>query len=197
MNKKIVVLFSGNGGNIVNLAHTLKHVDIHAICNRPDAAGIQKAKAVGIKVDVIDHKAYDSREAFDARLVMHIEAIEPDLVVCAGYMRILTPVFTDNITAINLHPTLLPKYKGSNALQRGFEADDYEAGATVHYVTSELDGGDIIAQASFKRDPLMDFDGYLEAIKATEYQLLPTAIKLLLMLEPNAKLILKQQNSTI
>jgi phosphoribosylglycinamide formyltransferase-1 len=176
--KKIVILFSGEGSNLENLIIKL-HPDIvkvaAAITNNPNAKGVEKAEKLGIKTIIIDHKKYNTREDFDKELVKTIQNINPDLTVLAGFMRILTPLFTDNIRAINIHPSLLPLFKGANALQRSFESDMKVAGVTVHEVITELDAGKIILQQCFSKND-MDFETFKENIHACEYEIYPQAV---------------------
>jgi phosphoribosylglycinamide formyltransferase-1 len=186
---KIVVLFSGEGTNLENLIEHFhgkrfgnKEIVIIPITNRPNARGILRAKRYGIETHIIDHKAYESREAFDAELVRTIEAIAPSLVVMAGFMRILTPVFTEKIEAINLHPSLLPLFKGACAIEESFASGMKVGGVTVHWVTSELDNGEIIDQACVKIEPDDTLESFAEKIHRTEYRLLPEVIKKLLKL---------------
>jgi phosphoribosylglycinamide formyltransferase 1 len=181
--KRIVVLFSGAGTNLEKLIETLpgRGVEVAAaVTNRPNAGGIERAGRFGVPVEVIDHTDFDSREAFDAALVEIIEKYRPDLTVTAGFMRILTPVFTARVKAVNIHPSLLPKYKGANAIVRAYESGDTVCGVSVHWLTGELDGGEVIAQASFTRSPGMDPQTFEAQIHALEYSLLPeTVISLL------------------
>lgn len=177
--KKIIILFSGKGSNLLNIIEKLhgKGVAIAAaITNRPDAGGIAKARAHNIHVDIIDHKQYDDRESFDRALLKQINSYAPDLVVMAGFMRILTPVITDNIRAINLHPSLLPLFKGGRAIQESFESSEPEGGVSVHWVSSELDGGEVISQRSFTKEPGETLESFTEKIRALEYELLPETI---------------------
>lgn len=122
---------------------------VRVISNRPDAQGIIIARNRGIATTVIDHQQFAAREAFDAALADEVAANNPDIVVLAGFMRILTPVFINRFLGklVNIHPSLLPKYAGLHTHQRAIDAGDKEAGATVHYVTNELDGGPAILQA--------------------------------------------------
>lgn len=119
------------------------------ISNRADAAGLQWAKEQGISTASIDHKAFESREAFDLALIEKIDVFNPSLVVLAGFMRILTPVFVTHYSGrlINIHPSLLPAFTGLHTHQRAIDAGCKFAGATVHRVTAELDVGPILAQA--------------------------------------------------
>ena len=119
------------------------------LSNKPDAAGLTRATEAGIATACVDHREYDSREAFDAALVSELQPHQPDLVILAGFMRILTPVFITPFAGklLNIHPSLLPNYPGLDTHRRALEAGDSEAGVTVHYVTPELDGGPPILQA--------------------------------------------------
>jgi len=183
MSKRVVILFSGEGTNLQKLLETLPPRGIEvaaAITNRPSAPGIEKARRYGVPVEVLDHTLYESREAFDAALVETIEKYHPDLTVAAGFMRILTPVFTDCVKAINIHPSLLPKYKGANAIGQSYASGDKVCGVSVHWLSSELDGGEVIAQSVFTRDEAMDADAFEAAVHALEYELLPETVDRLL-----------------
>ena len=149
--KNIVILISGRGSNMEAIVRAqIPGAKIAAvISNRPDAAGLAFAASHGITAQVVDHKAYSSREAFDAALAETIDAHQPDLVVLAGFMRILTPGFVQHYAGrlLNIHPSLLPKHKGLHTHQRALEAGDSEHGCSVHFVTEELDGGPRVIQA--------------------------------------------------
>jgi phosphoribosylglycinamide formyltransferase-1 len=161
--KNIVILISGGGSNMLAIAKTAKREDwagklgarvACVISNRADAPGLQLARDMGITTDVVDHKAYASREAFDAELTQRIarfDSVEnPALVVLAGFMRILTPDFVSRYAGrlVNIHPSLLPAFPGLHTHRRAIEAGCKLAGATVHRVTAELDHGEILAQAA-------------------------------------------------
>jgi phosphoribosylglycinamide formyltransferase-1 len=181
--KKIAICFSGEGSNmevLIQKLHqkTFKHFKIEVVAvitNRPDAKGIEKAKKLGVDVIMIDHTLYENREDFDTKLVEEIEALEVDLVVLAGFMRILTPIFTSRIKAINIHPSLLPAFKGAKALERSYHDSDNRVGVTVHFVVQEVDGGEIIAQKSFDKSG-MDFDAFKEKIHACEHAIYSEAV---------------------
>jgi phosphoribosylglycinamide formyltransferase-1 len=152
---RLAILISGSGSNLQAFidgvaAGTLAAEIACVVSNRADAYGLERARAAGIATEVIDHKAFASREAFDAELRSRVEAHRPDLVILAGFMRILTPVFLRPFIGrlINIHPSLLPKYPGLDTHRRAIDAGDAEAGATVHFVTEELDGGPPIVQAA-------------------------------------------------
>ena len=177
--KKIVILFSGEGSNLLAIIEKLHKKELEvtaAICNRPEAGGIAKARAHHIPVDIIDHTLYPDRESFDRALLKQIEAYAPDLVVMAGFMRILTPVVTENIRAINVHPSLLPLFKGGRAIQESFESVEPTGGITVHWVSSELDSGENIAQAAFQKEPNETLESFTKKIRALEHSLLPETI---------------------
>ena len=151
--KPVVVLISGSGSNLQALLDWSRRPDSHyeivgVLSNRPDAYGLTRAKQAGVPTATIDHTQFDTREAFDAALIEQIDLWTPAWVVLAGFMRILTPVFTDHYLgrAINIHPSLLPKYRGLHTHRRALEAGDAEHGLSIHFVTPELDGGPIICQ---------------------------------------------------
>lgn len=147
----VVILISGRGSNMRSIVDAGLPADIRAvISNRPDAAGLAYARDRGIATEVVDHTAYADRAAFDAALAACIDRHAPDLVVLAGFMRILTPGFVEHYRGrmINIHPSLLPAFTGLHTHRRAIEAGCRVAGVTVHFVTGELDGGPIIAQAA-------------------------------------------------
>lgn len=151
---RIAVLISGSGSNLQAIInHQKTQTDLYEIAlvisNKADAYGLQRAKNAGINTQVIDHTAFADRESFDAQLQSAIESAEVELVVLAGFMRILTDGFTRHFLGrmLNIHPSLLPKYPGLNTHQRALEAGDSEHGLSIHFVTPELDGGPAILQA--------------------------------------------------
>jgi len=186
--KKIAILFSGEGSNLEKLLfelhnHVFEHCKIEValtLCNRPNAAGIAKSRAFGIEPLIIDHTLYASRESFDKALVEAIVKSGAELTVLAGFMRFLTPYFTQHIKAINLHPSLLPLFKGGNAIKESFDSPMKVAGISVHYVSEELDGGEIIAQRCFEKSEGMCFEDFEAKIHALEHELLPQSVKNLL-----------------
>jgi phosphoribosylglycinamide formyltransferase-1 len=168
--KKIAILFSGTGSNLAYILEHLHNKELEvavALTNRPNAGGIAFAKEHGVSVEIIDSKAFDSREVFDAQIVKTLERYEPQLVVLAGFMRILTTVFTDNIKAIYLHPSLLPRHKGIQAIERSYADEFSVGGVSVHWVTSELDGGEVILQREVSKVG-RDFEAYETEIKRVE-----------------------------
>ncbi|WP_297573459.1 phosphoribosylglycinamide formyltransferase [uncultured Campylobacter sp.] len=186
--KKIAILFSGSGSNLEAILQKVhnktfgntKIVCSLLICNNSKAYGIERANKYQLTTQIIDHRKFNSREEFDRALVDRIKKENISLTVLAGFMRILTPVFTDNIKAINLHPSILPLFKGANAIKESFESDMMLGGVSIHYVSSELDGGKLIVQRAFERTNNMSFEEWEEKIHSIEHELLPeTIIKLL------------------
>jgi len=186
--KNIAILFSGAGSNLERLLaclhnKTFEHCKINVsatICNRPNAIGIEKSRSYGIEPIIIDHTRYQSREAFDKALVEAIHQSGAELTVLAGFMRFLTPYFTHHVKAINLHPSLLPLFKGSYAIKESFDSPMKVAGISVHYVSDELDGGTIIAQRCFEKSESMSFEAFERHIHKLEHELLPETVKNLL-----------------
>lgn len=177
--KQIAVLFSGKGSNFAHIVKTLHAQEFEvvvALTNNSNAEGIKVATAASIPLEIIDPKTYESREAFDAVVVERLQQYSPDLTVLAGFMRILTPVFTEQIKSINLHPSLLPRHKGLNAIEKSYEDPFLEGGVSVHYVTSELDGGEIILQNKISKENL-NFEAYDKKIRSIEKEALVEAIR--------------------
>jgi len=180
--KKIVILFSGEGKNLHNIIDKLHPNVCEVVCaitNKADAKGLNGLDAKSpqaVKSEVLEHTSFSSREAYDTELVKLIQSYEPDLVVLAGFMRILTPIFTQNIKAINLHPALLPKHKGANAIEESFASSDKMGGISVHWVSEELDGGEVISQKSFLKSEDETLESFTCKIKELEYELLPKTI---------------------
>ncbi len=192
--KKIAVLFSGKGSNLENLIkvfHKRRFGEVETIIfpitNKPDAEGIERAKKYGVESLVIDHRKFKSREEFDRELVKVLKNINPDLVVMAGFMRIVTPIFTSNIDAINLHPSLLPLFKGANAIEESFKSGMKVGGVTVHRVDATLDGGKILAQECVKIEPCDTLESFTRKIREKEHYLLPKTVMELLELKEEAK----------
>ncbi len=184
---RLVILISGRGSNMQSIIRAIDAGDLNAeivavISNRPDAAGLQTAAAAGIDTQLINHRDFDSREAFDIELARSIDQYQPDFVILAGFMRILTAGFVKHFAGklINIHPSLLPKFKGLHTHQRAIEAGEHEHGASVHFVTAELDDGPVILQAKV---PVLA-DDTPESLAARvldeEHKLYPDAIKLLI-----------------
>jgi phosphoribosylglycinamide formyltransferase-1 len=185
--RNIVILISGGGSNMAAIVRTAAREDWKArhqarvsavISNKADAKGLVFAKEEGITTAVLDHKAYASREAFDAALMQAIDAHAPALVVLAGFMRILTPGFVDHYAGrlLNIHPSLLPAFPGLHTHRRAIEAGCKFAGATVHQVTAELDHGPILAQAVVPVLPDDDEDALAARVLTQEHLIYPRAI---------------------
>lgn len=182
---KTAILISGRGTNMNALIEASKDADYPAdivlvISNRPDALGLITARDHGIKAISIDHKTFDSREAFEAILHAALQEHAVELVCCAGFMRVLTKGFVDKWTnkLLNIHPSLLPKYKGLHTHRRVLEAGDLYHGCTVHWVTSELDSGNIILQDTIKvRADDTEFT-LSERLLSKELALYPKALKI-------------------
>jgi phosphoribosylglycinamide formyltransferase-1 len=180
----VVVLLSGSGSNLQAMIDSFKGVNnpvrISAvISNRADAFGLQRAKDAGIEARVLDHKAFEGREAFDTALIELIDTFKPKLVVLAGFMRILSAAFVRHYQGrlLNIHPSLLPLYKGLHTHQRALDAGDREHGCSVHFVTEELDGGPLVVQAVIPVE-LNDSPASLaQRIHAQEHQIYPLAIR--------------------
>lgn len=186
--KNIVILISGSGSNMAAIARSAKKENWQdkfgariaaVISNKADAKGLALAREFGIATDVLSHRDFDSRDAFDAALMARIEPHAPQLVVLAGFMRILTPGFVQHYAGrlINIHPSLLPAFAGLNTHQRAIDMGCKVAGASVHQVTAELDHGGILAQAVVPVLP-GDTAGTLAArVLTQEHLIYPQAIR--------------------
>ena len=181
--KKIAVLFSGSGSNLQSILDKLhgkvfddiKIEVVLTLTNKPNAYGIQRAEKFGLTSVVIDNKNFVSREEFDKKVVEEIKKSGAELTVLAGFMRILTPVFCDSVKAINLHPSILPLFKGAHAIDESFDSDMQVGGVSIHWVSAELDGGKIIAQETFQREDKTR-DEWEAKIHEIEHELLPKTI---------------------
>ncbi|HHM06242.1 MAG TPA: phosphoribosylglycinamide formyltransferase [Gammaproteobacteria bacterium] len=180
----IVVLISGNGTNLQALIDARQRgelpVDIKTvISNRPGAPGLERARRAGIPTAVIDHKHYPDRDSFDRALQQEIDRHHPALVVLAGFMRILTPAFVNHYRGrmLNIHPSLLPAFRGLNTHQRALEAGVSKHGASVHFVTSELDGGPVVAQRKVPVHPDDDAVTLSARVQQVEHKLYPEVIR--------------------
>ena len=180
--KKIVVLISGRGSNFVAIEecalredweHTIGAKIVAVISNRPDAKGLELAKGYGMDALCVDHKA------FEEKLYEVISQYSPDLIVLAGFMRILTAGFVDRFEGkiLNIHPALLPSFKGLDTHQRAIDAGVRMAGTTVHFVTAALDGGAIIAQAAVPVLPSDDEHRLADRVLRYEHQIYARSVK--------------------
>ena len=152
--KRVAILISGGGSNMVALVRSMTGDHparaVLVASNDPAASGLEKARAAGIATAAVDHRPFKTdRAAFEAELIAHVEAAQPDILCLAGFMRVLTPGFVARFQGrmLNIHPSLLPKYPGLHTHQRALDAGDQEAGCTVHEVTAVLDGGPLLGQA--------------------------------------------------
>ncbi len=177
---RLVVLISGSGSNLQAFIDAVAGGSLPAeiaavVSNKADAYGLERARKADIATEVIDHKQFDSRERFDAALVDTIEPYQPDLIILAGFMRILTPVFVSQYRGrlLNIHPSLLPKYPGLHTHQRALDAGDTEHGVTVHFVTEELDGGPAIIQTRVPVLPNDDADVLAARVLEQEHKIYP------------------------
>lgn len=182
--KSIVVLISGSGSNLQAILDACSAGFIPGqvkavISNKAAAFGLKRAETAGVAAQVLSHKGYDSREDYDAALVQLIDSHQPDLVVLAGFMRILTPAFVAHYQGrlLNIHPSLLPKYQGLNTHQRAIEAGDSEHGCSVHFVTPELDGGPVVLQAKVPIFPEDDAELVAARVHEQEHRIYPLVVR--------------------
>ncbi|MDJ0758080.1 MAG: phosphoribosylglycinamide formyltransferase [Woeseiaceae bacterium] len=182
---KTAILISGSGSNLQSfidrVAEGSINLDICAVfSNRQDAFGLERAQKAGIPTACIDHTAFDSREAFDRAAAAELDLYDPELLVLAGFMRILSPWFVRHYEGriLNIHPALLPLYPGLNTHQRAIDAGDTQHGTTVHFVTEELDGGPCILQGRLAIRRGESAEQLKDRIQAVEHQIYPTAAQL-------------------
>ena len=180
---RITILISGRGSNMAAVIDAATEGRIegavtHVISNRPDAGGLEYASARGIATTVVDHSAYPSRESFDAALADAIDRGEPDLVVLAGFMRILGAAFVHRYEGrmLNIHPSLLPAYPGTQTHRRVLEDHGTRHGCTVHFVTPDVDGGPVVAQAEVPVLPGDDVHTLAARVLEAEHRLLPEVV---------------------
>ncbi|WP_250207383.1 phosphoribosylglycinamide formyltransferase [Alteromonas oceanisediminis] len=181
---RIAVLISGNGSNLQAIidACAAGHINgkiVAVISNKPDAYGLQRAQLAGIDTAVISASAGEVRERYDERLMDCLDAFQPDCIVLAGFMRILSEPFIHRFghKMLNVHPSLLPKYRGLHTHRRALEAKDEEHGCSIHFVTAELDGGPVVLQAKV---PVFDDDtqeSLAERVQTQERQIFPLVVK--------------------
>lgn len=181
---RLVVLISGRGSNLQALLDQAASGELPVtiaavISNRPGVQGLERARQAGVPALELDHQNYPDRPAFEAALIEWIDRQQPDLVILAGFMRVLTAGFTEHYRGrlLNIHPSLLPKFRGLHTHERAIAAGETEHGATIHFVTAELDGGPLIVQA---RVPVLandDPDTLAARVLAQEHRLYPQAIR--------------------
>ena len=184
MKKRVAILISGGGSNMMSLVNSMQ--DDHparavlVVSNDPNAGGLAKAQALGVPTACIDHKPFGKdRAAFEAALQNTLEAADPDIICLAGFMRILTPDFTEKWEGrmLNIHPSLLPKYKGLHTHARALEAGDPEHGCSVHEVTAALDDGPILGQARLSVRPHDTADTLAARLLPLEHSLYPAVLR--------------------
>lgn len=180
----LVVLISGNGSNLQAIIDAIQQQGLRAevravVSNNPDAYGLTRARNANIPAEVLDHRNFPSREAYDQALQLLIDRFQPDLVVLAGFMRILTEDFVNHYHGrmLNIHPSLLPKYQGLNTHQRVLEAGDNIHGVSVHYVTPVLDGGPVILQAEVPVHSGDTADDLAQRVHQQEHVIYPLVIR--------------------
>lgn len=181
---RVVVLISGRGSNLQALLDAeagCSYRIVGVISNRPDAAGLARARARDIGTRVIDDRACPDRACFERALAEAIEAFSPDLLALAGFMRILSEAFVRRFAGrmINIHPSLLPAHRGLDTHRRVLQAGDAEHGASIHYVTAELDGGPVIARSRLSVHPGDTPDGLADRVLTREHHLYPAIIELI------------------
>lgn len=184
MGGKIVVLISGGGSNLQSLIDACAASQIDGqisavISNRPNVKGLERAHSAGIPQQVIDHTSFADRHWFERALTDAIEHHAPDLIVLAGFMRVLTAEFVNQYLGklINIHPSLLPKFTGLHTHQRALDAQETHHGASVHFVTAELDGGPIIIQDRVAIDAQDDAASLAAKVLVKEHQIYPQAVQ--------------------
>ncbi len=183
--KRIAILISGRGSNMRSLVEAARAADFPAdivcvVSNRPDAAGVPWAFDQGIPTRVVDHKAYAARDAFEASLDATLETFRPDIVCLAGFMRVLSPGFVERWQGrmINIHPSLLPSFKGLHTHEQALAAGARISGCTVHFVVPEMDAGPIIAQGAVPVAPNDTPETLAARVLRVEHQLYPQALRL-------------------
>jgi phosphoribosylglycinamide formyltransferase-1 len=181
---RVAVLISGSGSNLQALIDGQQSGElpieiVAVISNRPGVRGLERAQQAGITAITLNHKGYDTRADFDQALMAQLDALQPELVVLAGFMRILTPEFTTHFAGrmLNIHPSLLPKYQGLHTHQRVLDAGDPEHGVTVHFVTAELDGGPAAIQAVIPVHPTDNADTLAARVQQQEHRIYPMAVR--------------------
>ena len=181
----LVVLISGSGSNLQAIIDAINSQQLEAeikavISNQVSAKGLDRAAIENITTHVIDHKHYPSRELFDQAMIQVIDPLKPDLVVLAGFMRILSDEFINHYQhrLINIHPSLLPKYKGLDTHQKAIDNNDKTHGASVHYVGIELDSGPVVIQAEVPVQTVDTAEELAARVLTIEHKIYPIAIKM-------------------
>ena len=181
----LVVLISGNGSNLQAIIDAIKHGELNAeisavISNQVSAQGLDRAARENITTHVIEHGRYLSRDLFDHAMMEVIDPLKPDLIILAGFMRILSDKFVEHYRhkLINIHPSLLPKYKGLNTHQKAIDNRDTIHGASVHYVDCELDSGQVVIQAEVPVFPDDTVETLARRVLKEEHRIYPLAVKM-------------------
>ncbi len=181
---QLVVLISGNGSNLQAIIDAIEAGSLNArinavISNQPQALGLERARKHGIPAIALDHSLYPERENFDRVLVSEIKNFSPQLIVLAGYMRILTDYFIKQFSPniLNIHPSLLPKYQGLNTYQRALDNGDKKHGVSIHVVTPQLDAGPVILQSEYPIEEGDDIHSMQQKAHDLEYQMYPLVLK--------------------
>ena len=184
MTHRLAVLISGTGSNLQAILDAIDAGELPArvslvLSNKAGAAGLARAERAGVPAQAIDHRGFPDRASFDQAMIERIDAHGADTVVLAGFMRILSPGFVRHYQGrlINIHPSLLPKYPGLNTHARALEAGDREHGCSLHFVTDELDGGPLIAQARFPVSANDTAETLSEKVQAQEHRLYPQVLR--------------------
>ena len=178
---RAVILISGNGSNLQSLIDNAKKIDLEicsVISNKEDAFGLKRAERANISTNFVDPNRFESREDFDKQLITIIDELDISLIVLAGYMRILSSDFINHFSGkiLNIHPSLLPKFPGLNTHRKAIDAKEKYHGATVHFVTEELDGGPIINQEIVEIDPIDTEYSLAQKVLEKEHILYPRVI---------------------
>lgn len=179
---RVVVLLSGSGSNLQAIIDQRDEMSIEicaVVSNKADAYGLERAERVGITTRILDHKAFADRDSYDRALLQLVDGFNPGLVVMAGFMRILTAAFVNHFHGrmLNIHPSLLPKFRGLHTHQRALDEGETTHGVSIHFVTEELDGGPLIAQAQVLVKPDDDAETLGARVLKREHRLYPMAIQ--------------------
>lgn len=181
---RAVVLISGSGSNLQAFIDQIASGDLPldiclVVSNKADAFGLKRAATAGIKTSVVEHQDFEDRLSFDRALMQRIDEQNPHLVILAGFMRILTEEFVNHYQnrLLNIHPSLLPKYPGTNTHQRAIEAGDQWHGASIHFVVPEVDAGPIVLQGRLRLSSEDTSDSLQQRIHKIEHRLYPLALK--------------------
>lgn len=182
MSCRTAILISGSGTNLQAFIDAVAAGDLDLdLCvvfsNKPEAFGLERAAKAGIPTACIEHGNFPDRESFDRAVITELDRFDPELLILAGFMRILSPAFVEHYEGkiLNIHPALLPKYPGLNTHQRALDAGDEWHGSTVHFVTAELDAGPRILQGRLRIDPSESADALQTRVQAIEHQIYPEA----------------------